>query len=88
MGEKERIHNYMMQIAKIINELLNSSDDLRSLIKKMEMEGYKVNIGFVSMVSGKGESEQLRFELTPEDKEFLKNIGIAYDEDNDDNNDD
>jgi len=85
--DREKIRNYMLRLGKIINELLNSSDELRSLIKEIEAEGYKINIGFVSVVSGAGESEELRFEITSEDKKFLEDIGIRYDED-DDNGDD
>jgi len=86
--DREKIRNYMLRLGKIINELLNSSEELRSLIKEIEAEGYKINIGFVSVVSGAGETEELRFEITSEDKKFLEDIGIRYDEEDDDNDND
>ena len=88
MMDREKIRNYMLRLGKIINELLNSSEELRSLIKEIEAEGYKINIGFVSVVSGAGETEELRFEITSEDKKFLEDIGIRYDEEDDDNDND
>ena len=88
MMDREKIRNYMLRLGKIINELLNSSEELRSLVKEIEAEGYKISIGFVSVVSGAGESEELRFEITSEDKRFLEDIGIRYDEDDDDNDND
>lgn len=87
--DKERIRDYMLRLGKIINELLNSSKELHSLMREIEAEGYKINIGFVSVVSGADETEELRFEITPEDRMFLEDIGIRYDEeDGDDGGDD
>jgi len=83
--ERKRVQKYIIQMSKIIGELLNSSEELHQLLKQIESEGYKVNIGFVTLVSG-GEvhkKAELRFELTDKDKEFLKNIGIRYDEGDD-----
>ncbi|MCX7703794.1 MAG: hypothetical protein N2234_06820 [Planctomycetota bacterium] len=81
--EERKIRKYLMEIGRIVSILLNSSEELREVLKMMEKEGYRVNIGFVSMVTGGGmkKKAELRFEVTDEDKEFLKRIGIRYDED-------
>ena len=90
MSDKEEIVKYMEKLGKAVTDCLNDSDEVKSMIKHLEKAGLNLNLSFVAMVSGAkplafpvswgGTSRELKFEITPEDRTFLQNLGIKYDE--------
>jgi hypothetical protein len=88
--DKDKILQYMERLGKAVTDCLNGSDEVKSMIKLLEETGLNLNLSFVAMVSGAkplafpvswgGSSKKLKFEITPEDREFLRGLGIKYDE--------
>ena len=90
MADKEKILRYMEKLGKAVTDCLNDSEEVKTMIKLLEEVGLQLNLSFVAMVSGAkplafpvswaGPSKELKFEITPEDREFLQNLGIKYDD--------
>lgn len=88
--DKDRILKYMEQLGKAVTDCLNESDEVKSMIKLLEEAGLNLNLSFVAMISGAkplafpvswaGSARKLKFEITPEDREFLQGLGIKYDD--------
>lgn len=90
VADKEKILQYMEKLGKAVTDCLNDSEEVKTMIKLLEEVGLQLNLSFVAMVSGAkplafpvswaGSSKELKFEITPEDREFLQNLGIKYDD--------
>ncbi len=90
MPDKDKIVKYMERLGKAVTDCLNSSEDVKEMIKLLEEAGLRLNLSFVAMVSGSkpfafpvswgGTSKGLKFEITPEDRAFLEGLGIKYGE--------
>lgn len=88
MEPPEKIRQHLIRLGKTIEQLLSASEEVKKILHLIHKEGYNVRLGFVTMVTPLGEKKPLKFELTEWDKNFLRNIGIEFNETNDSSSDD
>ena len=75
---QKRLAKHLTQLNKAIRRLVARStefEDLRQLLREGRVE---LAIYVVPIVDGKVPGEELRFELTDEDRKFLKKAGIKF----------
>ncbi len=86
MSDEEQRKKFAILIADIIQEILQDSDDLSSILEEASEEGYDVLLTvFSGVMIRRREIEEetplpTTFELTESDKQFLESIGIAIPE--------
>ena len=75
---QKRLAKHLKLLNRAIRRLVAKSpefDDLRKLLREEQVE---LAIYVVPVVGGKPAGEELRFELTDADREFLKQAGIRF----------
>ncbi len=78
MEIEKRLARHLKRLNKEIQKLVARSpefSDLRILLREGQVE---LAIYVVPMVGGKPVGEELRFELTDADRQFLKEAGIEF----------
>ena len=78
MDLQKRLAKHLTQLNKAIRRLVAKSsefEDLRKLLREGQVE---LAIYVVPIVEGKAGTEELRFELTEDDRKFLKKAGIKF----------
>ena len=78
MGIEKRLAKHLKRLNKAIQKLVAQAPefaDLRSMLREEQVE---LAIYVVPLIGGKPAGEELRFELTEEDKFFLKKAGIQF----------
>ena len=78
MGIEKRLARHLKLLNKAIQKMVAKSPefgDLRSLLRQGDVE---LAIYVVPLIGGKPVGEELRFELTDADKQFLKAAGIQF----------
>ena len=92
MEPPEEIREHLLQLGRLIEQVLSRTEAIRKILRQIEKKGYHVSLGFVTMVSpiGSRENEErpLTFELNDWDKKFLREIGIDFNEERSDDADD
>ena len=80
--EKELEHQ-ITKLKKVIQKLVLTSKGFAGLRRLLRDGSFELQIYLIPLVSGAGQGPlqdgELRFELTREDKSFLKKAGITFD---------
>ncbi|MFH1421269.1 MAG: hypothetical protein ABIH42_00915, partial [Planctomycetota bacterium] len=91
---KERIVKAMERLGQSITDCLNTSEEVRQILKELEGIGLQIGLSFVAMIRGgrplsfpvnfaaqsDKKSSKLTFEITDKDKKYLESLGIKYDD--------
>ena len=80
MSLQKRLAKHLTQLNKAIRKLVARSSEFEELRKLLREEQVELAIYVVPMVGGKVIGEELRFELTHADRQFLKQAGIRFDD--------
>ena len=78
MDLQKRLAKHLTQLNKAIRKLVARSSEFEDLRKLLREEQVELAIYVVPIVEGKEAAEELRFELTDEDRRFLKKAGIKF----------
>ena len=78
MGIEKRLARHLKKLNKAIQKLVARSAEFSDLRKLLREEQVELAIYVVPLIGGKPAGEELRFELTDQDKRFLKEAGIRF----------
>ena len=80
MELQKRLAKHMKQLNRAIRKLVAKSNEFQELRQLLRDEQVELAIYVVPLVGGKpeGEGEALHFELTDDDRRFLKKVGIRF----------
>ena len=80
MGIEKRLAKHLKRLNKAIQKIVAQSEDFGELRKLLREEQVELAIYVVPLIGGKpaGGDEELRFELTESDRNFLKQAGIRF----------
>ena len=78
MDLQKRLAKHLTQLNKAIRKLVARSSEFEDLRKLLREEQVELAIYVVPIIEGKEAGEELRFELTDEDRRFLKKAGIKF----------
>ncbi len=78
MDLQKRLAKHLTQLNKAIRKLVARSSEFEDLRKLLREEQVELAIYVVPIIEGKEAGEELRFELTDEDRKFLKKAGIKF----------
>ncbi len=81
MDLQKRLAKHLKRLNNSIRRLVARSrefDDLRKLLREEHVE---LAIYVVPVIGGKPAGEELRFELTEDDRKFLRKAGIRFGDD-------
>jgi branched-subunit amino acid aminotransferase/4-amino-4-deoxychorismate lyase len=78
MGIEKRLARHLKRLNRAIQRLVAQAPEFGELRKMLREEHVELAIYVVPLVGGKPAGEELRFELTDADKDFLKEAGIQF----------
>ena len=79
MGIEKRLAKHLKKLNRAIQKLVAQSEDFGDLRRLLREEQVELAIYVVPLIGGKpAAEEELRFELTEDDKSFLKQAGIRF----------
>ena len=78
MELQKRLAQHLKKLNKAIRRLVAKSSEFEELRKLLRSEEVELAIYVVPLIGGKPTGEDLRFELTDDDKKFLKKAGIRF----------
>ncbi|RKY15649.1 MAG: hypothetical protein DRP82_01205 [Planctomycetota bacterium] len=91
MEPPEEIREHLLQLGRLIEQVLSRTEAIREILRQIEEKGYHVSLGFVTMIlpvrRREGAGGPLRFELNDWDRKFLRRIGIDFNEERSDADD-
>ena len=74
----ERLAKHLKLLNKAIRRLVARSPEFDGLRKLLREEQVELAIYVVPIIGGKPAGEELRFEVTDDDRKFLKKSGIKF----------
>ena len=78
MGIEKRLAKHLKKLNKAIQKLVAKSSEFSDLRRMLREERVEMAIYVVPLIGGKPAGEEMRFELTEQDKRFLKEAGIRF----------
>ena len=78
MEIEKRLAKHLKRLNKAIQKLVAQSPDFGELRKMLREEQIELAVYVVPLIGGKEAREDLRFELTESDRNFLKRAGIRF----------
>jgi len=78
MDLQKELAKHMKQLNKAIRRLVAKSRDFEELRHFLRDQQMELAIYVVPLIGGKPAGQELRFELTEEDRRFLKKAGIRF----------
>ena len=78
MEVERRLAKHLKRLNRTIQKLVAKSEDFGDLRKLLREERVELAIYVVPFIAGKPLSEQPRWELTQDDKRFLKQAGLRF----------
>lgn len=78
MGIEKRLARHLKKLNKAIQKIVAKSAEFSDLRKLLREEQVELAIYVVPLIGGKPAGEELQFELTDQDKRFLKEAGIRF----------
>ena len=86
MDIERRLAKYLKRLNRAIQKIVAQSDEFGELRKMLREDQVELAIYVVPLIGGKpaGIGEELRFELTESDRNFLKQAGISFEDDSSD----
>ncbi len=78
MGIEKRLAKHLKRLNRAIQKMVAQSIDFGELRKILREEKVELAIYVVPMIGGKPAGDELRFDLTDADRQFLKEAGIRF----------
>lgn len=78
MEIEQRLIKQLKRLNRAIRKLIAQSTEFSDLRKLLREEHVELAIYVVPLIGGKPAGEDLRFELTDADKQFLRQAGIRF----------
>jgi hypothetical protein len=78
MGIEKRLAKYLKRLNRAIQKIVAQSAEFGELRKMLREEQVELAIYVVPLIGGKPAADELRFELTESDRNFLKEVGIRF----------
>ena len=78
MELERRLARHLKRLNKAIQKLVAQSEDFGELRRMLREEQVELAIYVVPLIGGKPAGDELRFELTDSDRNFLKQAGIEF----------
>lgn len=78
MEIEKRLSKHLKRLNRAIQKIVAQSPDFGELRKMLREEQVELAIYVVPLIGGKPAGEELHFELTSEDRSFLKQAGIRF----------
>ena len=78
MTLQKRLSVHLKKLNKAIRKIVAKSGDFEELRKLLREEHVELAIYVVPLIGGKPTGEELRFELTEDDRKFLRKAGIRF----------
>ncbi len=78
MGIEKRLAKHLKRLNRSIQKLVAHAPEFGELRKLLREEQVELAIYVVPLIGGKRPKDELRFELTDEDRSFLKKVGIRF----------
>ena len=78
MEIEKRLGKHLRKLNKAIQRLVAKADEFADLRKMLREDEVELAIYVVPLIGGKPATEELRFQLTDSDRNFLKQAGIKF----------
>jgi len=78
MELEKRLSRYLKRLNRAIQKIVAQSPEFSELRKMLREEQVELAIYVVPLIGGKPAGEELRFALTDDDRQFLKQAGIQF----------
>ncbi len=78
MELEKRLARYLKRLNRAIQKIVAQSPEFSELRKMLREEQVELAIYGVPLIGGKPAGEELRFALTDDDRQFLKQAGIQF----------
>ena len=78
MEIEKRLAKHLKRLNRAIQKIVAQSAEFGELRKMLREEQVELAIYVVPLIGGKPATDELRFELTESDKNFLKQAGIRF----------
>jgi hypothetical protein len=78
MGIEKRLAKYLKRLNRAIQKIVAHSVEFGELRRMLREEQVELAIYVVPLIGGKPAGEELQFELTDQDRHFLKQAGIKF----------
>ena len=78
MELEKRLARYLKRLNRAIQKIVAQSPEFSELRKMLREEQVELAIYVVPLIGGKPAGEELRFALTDDDRQFLKQAGIQF----------
>ena len=78
MDVQKQLTRHLTRLNKAIRKLVARSSEFEDLRKLLRHGQVELAIYVVPIIGGKPVGEELRFELTDDDRKFLKQSGITF----------
>ena len=78
MTLQKRLSVHLKKLNKAIRKIVAKSGEFEDLRKLLREEHVELAIYVVPLIGGKPTGEELRFELTEDDRTFLRKAGIRF----------
>ena len=78
MNLQKRLSVHLKKLNKVIRKIVAKSGEFEDLRKLLREEHVELAIYVVPLIGGKPTGEELRFELTEDDRKFLRKAGIRF----------
>ncbi len=78
MEQQRRLVRYLKRLNRAIHRIIAQSAEFSELRKFLQEERIELAIYVVPLIGGRPVGEDLRFELTDADRQFLKQAGIRF----------
>ncbi len=78
MNLEKQLAKHLKQLNHAIKRLVAKSREFDELRKLLREEQVELAVYVVPLIGGKPKREELRFELTDEDRTFLRKAGIKF----------
>ena len=78
MTLQKRLAVHLKKLNKVIRKVVAKSGEFEDLRKLLREEHVELAIYVVPLIGGKPTGEELRFELTEDDRTFLRKAGIRF----------
>ena len=78
MEIEKRLAKHLKRLNRAIQKIVAQAEEFGELRKMLREEQVELAIYVVPLVGGKPSGEEMRFELTDSDRDFLKQAGIQF----------
>ena len=80
MDVQKELAKHLKRLNRSIRKLVAHSHEFEDLRKLLQGQRVELAIYIVPLVGGRPQGEELRFELTDDDRKFLKQAGLSFSE--------